>query len=136
MTFALTKIQPPLPAPRRCCSPRPAQEQPPGVDALATHRAVLVCAPAGCGKTALLVRALRRHCRRPAAVAWVSLDPGDDLHRLLECLVAALEPFDLPWRIAPEGLIAAAARAGDASAASVPSTSWSTRSRPATSRTA
>src|SRR5262249_8954382 len=33
--------------------------------------------------------------------------------RLLECLMAALEPFDPPWRTEPEGLIAAAQRAGN-----------------------
>lgn len=59
------------------------------------------------GKTALLTRALEQ---LPAgqASAWVTLDPGDDLHRLLECLWQALEPFDLPWRT-PEGLAAMAA---------------------------
>jgi LuxR family maltose regulon positive regulatory protein len=63
---------------------------------------VLLCAPAGCGKTALLARALEQ---LPAgqASAWVTLDPGDDLHRLLQCLWQALEPFDLPWRTSPEG---------------------------------
>lgn len=81
-------------------------------DAVANHRAVLVAAAAGYGKTALLVRALT-----PAppkhGLAWVSLDPGDGLHRLLECLLAALDPFDLPFRVAPEGLLASAL-AGDA----------------------
>src|SRR4030095_8767155 len=38
-------------------------------------------------------------------------EEGDDLHRLLECLVCALEPFDLPWRTAPEALVAAAGSA-------------------------
>ena len=31
----------------------------------------------------------------------------DDLGRLAACLVAALEPFDLPWRTSPEALIGA-----------------------------
>src|SRR5690606_4488763 len=63
----------------------------------------------GYGKTALLVRAL---AERPDdhGLAWVSLDPGDDLARLLECLLAALDAFDPPWRVAPEGLLAAALR--------------------------
>ena len=106
MTFALGKIQPPLPR-RGALLARPALE---GRlrDAIATHRAVLVAAPAGCGKTALLVRALAPPLPSGQGLAWVSLDPDDDLHRLLECLLAALEPFDLPWRVAPEGLIAAA----------------------------
>lgn len=77
--------------------PRPALEQR-LVRALADQRLVLLCAPGGCGKTALLVRALDQ---LPAehGVAWVTLDAGDDLDRLLQCLWHALEPFDLPWRI-------------------------------------
>ena len=72
---------------------------------LAEQRLVLLCAPGGCGKTALLLRALEQ---LPAdhGVAWVTLDAGDDLHRLLQCLWQALEPFDLPWRTSPEGLSA------------------------------
>lgn len=110
MSVALTKIQPPRPR-AGLLLPRPALERV-LVSALSSQRAVLVCAPAGYGKTAALGRALDQ---LPAgqAHAWVSLDPGDDLHRLLECLIAALEPYDPPWRQAPEGLAAAAALAGD-----------------------
>ena len=110
MSFALGKIQPPQPRRGRLLE-RPRLEARLR-EALRTHRVVLVAAPAGCGKTALLVRAL---VPTPpgSALAWVSLDPGDDLHRLLECLLAALEPHDLPWRVAPEGLLAEASR-GDA----------------------
>jgi hypothetical protein len=43
--------------------------------------------------------------------AWVALDAGDDLHRLLQCLWQALEPLDLPWRISPEALATMAASA-------------------------
>ena len=43
-------------------------------------------------------------CPSDHGVAWITLDPGDDLHRLLQCLWQALEPFDLPWRTSPEGL--------------------------------
>ncbi len=110
MGFALAKIQPPVPR-REQHLARPALEARLRA-AVAGYRAVLVAAAAGYGKTALLVRALTP----PApghGLAWVSLDPGDDLHRLLECLLAALDPFDLPLRIAPEGLLAAAT-AGDA----------------------
>ena len=82
--------------------PRPALEQR-LLRALGEQPLVLLCAPAGCGKTALLARALDQ---LPAGhgAAWVTLDPGDDLHRLLQCLWQALEPFDLPWRTSPEGL--------------------------------
>jgi len=86
---------------------RPALEQR-LVQALAEQRLVLLVAPGGGGKTALLVRALEQ---LPAGhgVAWVALDAGDDLHRLLQCLWRALEPFDLPWRISPEALATMAA---------------------------
>lgn len=103
----MTKIQ--LPQPRSgTLLPRPRLEEW-LARGLATQRAVLVCAPAGCGKTALLARAL---AARPKghAVAWVSLDPGDDLYRLLECLFAALEAFDPPWRMAPEALLSLASQ--------------------------
>jgi LuxR family maltose regulon positive regulatory protein len=109
--FALAKIQPPVPR-RGQLLARPALESRLR-EAVAGHRAVLLAAPAGYGKSALLVRALTPPL--PAhGLAWVSLDPGDDLHGLLECLLAALDPFDLPFRIAPEGLLAAAL--GDAGA--------------------
>jgi LuxR family transcriptional regulator, maltose regulon positive regulatory protein len=77
--------------------------------ALQEQRVLLICAPAGYGKTALLTQAL---AARPAdtAVAWVALDEADDLGRLLDCLFAAFEPFDPPWRMAPEGLRDAALR--------------------------
>lgn len=79
--------------------------------ALDEQRVLLLCAPAGYGKTALLTQAL---AAQPAdmAIAWVALDEGDDLGRLLDCLFAALEPYDPPWRTAPEGLRDAALRGG------------------------
>lgn len=87
--------------------PRPALEQR-LVQALSEQRLVLLVAPGGGGKTALLARALEQ---LPAGQGscWVSLDAGDDLHRLLQCLWLALEPFDLPWRTSPEALAAMAA---------------------------
>ncbi|MBX3607420.1 MAG: transcriptional regulator [Piscinibacter sp.] len=102
-----TKIQPPRLRSRRI--PRPALEAELAA-ALLERRLVLVAAPAGFGKTAALTGALER---LPAgtAVAWVSLDEDDDTPRLFEALAAALEPFDLPWRTAPQAL---AAQVGDA----------------------
>ncbi len=44
-------------------------------------------------------------------MAWISADAGDDLQRLLECMLAALEPFDPPWRTAPESLVSRVGRA-------------------------
>lgn len=108
MSFARTKIQPPQPRGRVLLA-RPRVDAPLRA-ALLAQRLVLVSAPAGWGKSALLARQLQDW---PAgvALAWVSADAGDDLPRLLECLVAALEPYDLPWRSAPEALIAGAGEA-------------------------
>lgn len=106
MSFARTKIQPPRPRAGTTGTwiERPALDAH-LLDALLGQRLVLVCAAAGYGKTTALARQL---ARLPAgtAVAWVSADADDDLHRLLECWVAALEPYDLPWRTAPEALLA------------------------------
>ncbi|MBI5718396.1 MAG: transcriptional regulator [Burkholderiales bacterium] len=106
MPFAPSKIRPPRPR-EGLLLVRPALEQALR-DALAHTRAVLLCAAAGYGKTATLARALEGLPDQGDAAAWITLDEGDDLRRLLECLMAALEPFDPPWRTAPEGLIAAA----------------------------
>ncbi|WP_284618658.1 LuxR C-terminal-related transcriptional regulator [Aquabacterium humicola] len=108
MTFARTKIQPPRPR-GRVLLQRPRIDAPLR-EALATQRLVLVSAPAGYGKSALMAQQLQ-HWPDGVALAWVAADAGDDLPRLLECLVAALEPYDLPWRSAPEALVAGA---GDA----------------------
>lgn len=89
--------------------PRPALEQR-LLQALVEQRLVLLVAPGGSGKTALLVRALEQLPGGHGA-AWVALDAGDDLHRLLQCLWQALEPFDLPWRTAPDALATMAASA-------------------------
>jgi LuxR family maltose regulon positive regulatory protein len=107
-SFARTKIQPPRLRPGALIA-RPNLEARLR-DALLNERLVLVCAGAGYGKTAALARQIDA---LPAgtALAWVSLDDGDDLPRLLDCLVAALEPYDPPWRVAPEALVAGA---GDA----------------------
>ncbi len=104
MNFAHTKIQPPRPRGGRLLS-RPRLDDA-LAQALAGQRLVLVSAPAGYGKSALMARQLE-HWPAGQALAWVAMDAGDDLARLLECLVAALEPLDLPWRAAPEALMAA-----------------------------
>ncbi len=106
MNFAHTKIQPPRP---RAAFVERVELQARLTDALLYRRLVLLCAPAGYGKTALLAQEV---ARLPAdtVVAWVSADVGDDLQRLLECMLAALEPFDPPWRTAPESLVARVGR--------------------------
>lgn len=109
MNFARTKIQPPRPRGRVLLA-RPRVDGPLR-EALATQRLVLVSAPAGYGKSALMARQLQ-DLSAGTALAWVAADVGDDLPRLLECLVAALEPYDLPWRTAPEALVAGAGDAG------------------------
>jgi LuxR family maltose regulon positive regulatory protein len=108
MPFARTKIQwPRLRAGLQIERPslQAALEQ-----SLADCRLLLVCAPAGYGKTAALAQlATQRAQTLPDhALAWVALDEGDDLSQLLECLIAALEPHDPPWRLAPEALVAMA----------------------------
>ena len=101
MTFARTKIQPPRP---RSAFVERELLQAQLADALKCRRVVLLCAPAGYGKTMLVTQAI---AKLPAgcAAAWISADTGDDLQRLVECMLAALEPFDPPWRSAPEGLL-------------------------------
>ncbi|WP_083440751.1 LuxR C-terminal-related transcriptional regulator [Aquincola tertiaricarbonis] len=110
MTFPRTKIQPPRL--RVGAWVERAGLQARLGPALFCHRLVLLCAAAGYGKTAALARQIE-HLPPGTAHAWVAADDGDDLHRLLGCLVAALEPYDPPWRIAPEALVALAA-SGDA----------------------
>ena len=105
MHFAVTKIQPPRPRPGWIARPRLESRF---AAAIGTHRLVLVSAPAGFGKTALLARQVHA-LAGDTALAWIAADSGDDLHRLLECLVAALEPYDLPWRLAPEAVAVQAA---------------------------
>ncbi|HEX5638525.1 MAG TPA: LuxR C-terminal-related transcriptional regulator [Burkholderiaceae bacterium] len=110
MTFARTKIQPPRA--RSAFVERGAVQTRLG-HALLDKQVVLLCAPAGYGKTMLLAQEVSR---LPAgtALAWISVDPGDDLQRLLECMLAALEAYDPPWRTAPESLVARVADSIDA----------------------
>ncbi|NUZ05517.1 LuxR C-terminal-related transcriptional regulator [Piscinibacter koreensis] len=103
-SFALTKIQPPRP--RAGLVARVTLEER-LVDAALSKRLVLVAAPAGFGKTAALTRLIAR-LGGAASVAWVAVDLDDDALALLACLCAALEPFDPPWRIDPEALVAMA----------------------------
>lgn len=99
VSFAATKIQPPRPRAARIARPRleAAIEA-----ALGTMRVVLLMAPAGFGKTSLLAQCA--HVPEGGALGWVSLDEDDDTRRLFACLAASLEPYDLPWRSAPEAL--------------------------------
>ena len=98
--FALAKIQPPRP--RVGLIERPRLEQALG-RALLEQRLVLLVAPAGYGKTAALTRQIRQ-LPESTALAWVCADEDDHLQRFLACLCTALEPYDLPWRMAPDAL--------------------------------
>ena len=98
--FALAKIQPPRP--RVGLIERPRLERELG-RALLEQRLVLLVAPAGYGKTAALTRQIRQ-LPEGTALAWVCADEDDHLQRFLACLCTALEPYDLPWRMAPDAL--------------------------------
>jgi LuxR family maltose regulon positive regulatory protein len=104
-TFARTKISRPRTRPGAMLA-RPVLRQRLG-EALAQRALVLVAAAAGYGKTTALTQALDA-LPPGTAVAWVGCDEGDSPLQLFSCLVAALEPYDLPWRTAPESLIATA----------------------------
>lgn len=108
MTFARTKIQPP--------TFRAGLIERAGLEArldaaLRERRLVVVVAPAGYGKTAVLSRLVTRLPPGDAA-AWVNAEEDDDLPRVLSSLAEALEPFDPPWRVAPETLGESAQREG------------------------
>ena len=98
--FALAKIQPPRP--RVGLIERPALERSLR-HALHQQRLVLLLAPAGYGKTAVLTQVIRQ-LPEGCALAWICADEDDHLQRFLACLCAALEPYDLPWRMEPDAL--------------------------------
>ncbi|MFL6663540.1 MAG: AAA family ATPase, partial [Rhizobacter sp.] len=104
LRFARTKIQPPRARRGQIARPRLHALLD---EAVAHARLVLLSAPAGAGKTTLLGQWLAE-APPGRAHAWLALDEDDDLPRFAAALIAALEPFDLPWRTAPEALIRAA----------------------------
>ncbi|HEY1130231.1 MAG TPA: LuxR C-terminal-related transcriptional regulator [Roseateles sp.] len=74
----------------------------------AQARLVLVKAPAGFGKTTLLMQLCAALAAAPGGeVVWVSLDAEDnDTNRLFAALVGALAPLDLPWAVPPDTVLA------------------------------
>ncbi|MFO1337116.1 MAG: LuxR C-terminal-related transcriptional regulator [Burkholderiaceae bacterium] len=98
--FARTKVQPPRLRAGLLARPALAARLAAG---LAQQRLTLVSAPGGFGKSSALVQAL---AAGGIAHAWVACDADDTLPRLAAAIAAALDPFDLPWRQAPESLIA------------------------------
>ncbi len=74
----------------------------------AQARLVLVQAPAGFGKTTLLVQLATALAAVPGGeVVWVSLDAEDnDPNRLFAALFGALAPLELPWAVPPAAVLA------------------------------
>ena len=103
LTFARTKIQPPRL--RAGLLPRERLVDLIG-QGLRQARLTLVCAPGGFGKSSAVVQALQS-AGADVRCAWIACDGTDTLARLCSAIVAALEPFDVPWRLSPEALIAA-----------------------------
>jgi len=102
-SFAVTKIQTPRTRPGLVGRSRLESAL---ANALAEARLVLVSAPAGFGKTTLLTQQIAR-LETSTALAWIAADEDDDLARLAACCVAALEPYDLPWRTSPDAVVSA-----------------------------
>ncbi len=96
-----------IPRPRRDAVPRPALLAR-TLERAADARLVLVQAPAGFGKTTLLVQLAGALAAAPGAVVvWVSLDAEDnDANRLFAALFGALAPLDLPWAVPPDTVLA------------------------------
>ncbi|MEF3273239.1 MAG: LuxR C-terminal-related transcriptional regulator [Chloroflexus sp.] len=62
-------------------------------------RLVLIAAPAGYGKTSLLIEWITEARSEWSHIAWLSLDPSDnDIHRLLMYLLAALDGIPVERR--------------------------------------
>jgi LuxR family transcriptional regulator, maltose regulon positive regulatory protein len=91
-----------IPRPRREAVPRPALLERTLARA-ADARLVLVQAPAGFGKTTLLVQLAAALASAPGGeVVWVSLDAEDnDANRLFAALFGALAALELPWAVPP-----------------------------------
>jgi len=109
LSFASTKIQPP-----RLRSGWLARDTlfAQLARGLLESRLTLVSAAGGFGKSCAMAQALAAPTSPAHGLrcAWIACDEGDTLAVLCTALVAALEPFDLPWRHAPEALIAALGR--------------------------
>ncbi|KQW65387.1 LuxR C-terminal-related transcriptional regulator [Methylibium sp. Root1272] len=96
-----------IPRARRDAVPRPALLAH-TLERAADARLVLVQAPAGFGKTTLLVQLAAALAAAPGAqVVWVSLDAEDnDANRLFAALIGALAALELPWAVPPATVLA------------------------------
>lgn len=77
-------------------------------------RLVLAQAPAGFGKTTMLVQLTQALARlQPVDVVWVALDAEDnDANRLFAALCGAVAPLELPWSLPPAAWLAQLQDAG------------------------
>ena len=88
-----TKVH--LPTPRRRLVQRTRLTDQLSTDGVELPRLVLVAAPAGFGKTTLLVQWLAAAAHSRSSVAWLALDAGDaDLRTFLTHLVAAIQTLE------------------------------------------
>jgi LuxR family maltose regulon positive regulatory protein len=96
-----------IPRPRRDAVPRPALLAR-TLERAADARLVLVQAPAGFGKTTLLVQLAATLAAAPGGeVVWVSLDSEDnDANRLFAALFGALAALELSWAVPPATVLA------------------------------
>ncbi len=95
-----------IPRPRRDAVPRPALLAR-ALEQAADARLMLVQAPAGFGKTTLLVQLAEALASAGAEVVWVSLDAEDnDANRLFAALIGALAALDLSWPVPPATVLA------------------------------
>jgi len=96
-----------IPRPRRDAVPRPALLAR-TLEQAAGARLVLVQAPAGFGKTTLLVQLATALATAPGGeIVWVSLDAEDnDANLLFASLFGALAALDLPWAVPPDTVLA------------------------------
>ena len=96
-----------IPRPRRDAVPRPTLLAC-TLERATDARLILVQAPAGFGKTTLLVQLATALAATPGAeIVWVSLDPEDnDANRFFAALIGALTVLDLPWAVPPATVLA------------------------------
>lgn len=102
LTFARTKIQPPRL--RNGLLSRPALSQR-IADGLNSSPLTLISAAGGFGKSSAIAQALAADAETLRSV-WIGCEASDTLGRFASALIAALDPFDPPWRTSPDALIA------------------------------
>jgi ATP/maltotriose-dependent transcriptional regulator MalT len=90
-TLVFTKLRPSQARPKLVARPHLTEK----LEREPARKLTLISAPAGFGKTTLLVEWLRERAADEGSVAWLSLDEGDnDPTRFLSYLVAALQAIE------------------------------------------